>query len=163
MTAAAGEAKLVTAPLLCCICQDQNTTLRYEVTYSQHQDRSLTILDVTRAEELRPLTEDSSEQETAEAEYYNFPLKHPRHGHLNLKWPVSAVWRPNKGGREDSGEASTSVTSVTSADYPDYPVHIPTFTLQRITSLLASRGSRGNTRGEHSTLNTYKNSFLMPL
>ena len=65
MTAAAGEAKLVTAPLLCCICQDQNTTLRYEVTYSQHQDRSLTILDVTRAEELRPLTEDSSEQETS--------------------------------------------------------------------------------------------------
>ena len=118
---------------------------------------------MTRAEELRPLTEDSSEQETAEAEYYNFPLKHPRHGHLNLKWPVSAVWRPNKGGREDSGEASTSVTSVTSADYPDYPVHIPTFTLQRITSLLASRGGRGNTRGEHSTLNTYKNSFLMPL
>ena len=99
---------------------------------------------MTRAEELRPLTEDSSEQE-AEAEYYNFPLKHPRHGHLNLKWPVSAVWRSNKGGREDSGEASTSVTSVTSADYPDYPVHIPTFTLQRITSLLASRGSRGNT------------------
>ena len=112
---------------------------------------------MTRAEELRPLTEDSSEQE---AEYYNFPLKHPRHGHLNLKWPVSAVWRSNKGGREDSGEASTSVTSVTSADYPDYPVHIPTFTLQRITSLLASRGSRGNNSGEHSTLNTHKNSIL---
>ena len=38
------------APLLCCICHDQNTSLRYEVVYRQ-ADRSITILDVSASKE----------------------------------------------------------------------------------------------------------------
>ena len=100
------------APLLCCICHDQNTSLRYEVVYRQ-ADRSITILDVSASkEELEALTGDSVDSET---EYYNFPPKHPRHGHL--RWTET---------------------------YPDYPVHIQTFTLSRINNLLSARAARGN-------------------
>ena len=130
------EAGPVTAPLLCCICQDHNTTFRYEVVYKQ-ANKSITILDLTdvNKEELECLTHEDSSNSAAsefkvnsidsEAEYYNYPPKHPRHGHL--KWPV---WKP-------------SVTSDTSS-YPDYPIHIPTFTLQRINNLLANKSRRGS-------------------
>ena len=135
--------------LLCCVCQDQNTTFRYEVVYKQ-ADRSITILDLTPAsrEELRGLTEDSDarpesfEDSSETAEYYNFPPKHPRHGHL--KWPV---WRPAQSSSkapEESTVTSSSLVS-SSASYPDHPIHIPTFTLQRINNLLSSKAMRGNT------------------
>ena len=127
----------ISAPLLCCICQDQNTTFRYEVVYKQ-ANKSITILDITDAnkEELELLTEDSTPDRTDSgaknsvddssetAEYYNFPPKHPRHGHL--KWPL------------------VPVTSTSEGSYPDYPIHIPTFTLQRINNLLANKARRGN-------------------
>ena len=127
----------VSAPLLCCICQDQNTTFRYELVYKQ-ANKSVTILDITDAankEELELLTGDSpgaavtsvTSENSDSAEYYNFPLKHPRHGHL--KWPLLTPVTHNQ-----SSEAS----------YPDYPIHIPTFTLQRINNLLASKARRGN-------------------
>ena len=136
--------------LLCCVCQDQNTTFRYEVVYKQ-ADRSITILDLTPAnkEELRGLTQDLSDEvrpedsleDSSEAEYYNFPPKHPRHGHL--KWPV---WRPSVV-TEASPVTQTSLVSSSgvSGSYPDHPIHIPTFTLQRINNLLSSKARRGNT------------------
>ena len=134
--------------LLCCVCQDQNTTFRYEVVYKQ-ADRSITILDLTPAnrEELRGLTEDSDarpesfEDSSETACYYNFPPQHPRHGHL--RWPV---WRPAQSSRapEESTVTSSSLVS-SSASYPDHPIHIPTFTLQRINNLLSSKARRGNT------------------
>ena len=141
------EAEAVTR-LLCCVCQDQNTTFRYEVVYKQ-ADRSITILDLTPAnrEELRGLThdlsdevrpEDSLEDSSETAEYYNFPPKHPRHGHL--KWPV---WRPSVVTEVSPVTASSSLVS--SGSYPDHPIHIPTFTLQRINNLLSSKTRRGNT------------------
>ena len=149
----AGQVSAVSAaPLLCCICQDQNTTFRYEVVYKQ-ANKSITILDLSEAdrEELELLThEDSSNSEarvnsledSSEAEYYNFPPKHPRHGHL--KWPV---WKPSVTSASVSAASGTS-SSVTdsqlSSSYPDYPIHIPTFTLQRINNLLASRSKKGN-------------------
>jgi len=55
-------------------------------------------------------------------EYYNFPPRHPRHGHL--KWPV---WTPNPSPIPNSGGGLV-------ATYPDYPIHIPTVTLKRISS-----------------------------
>ena len=57
-------------------------------------------------------------------EYYNFPPRHPRHGHL--KWPV---WTPNP-----SPTPNGSVSTQLVATYPDYPIHIPTVTLKRISS-----------------------------
>ena len=142
------EAGPISAPLLCCICQDKNTTFRYEVVYKQ-ANKSITILDITdvNKEELELLTqEDSSNSETkvnsieadsSEAEYYNFPPKHPRHGHL--KWPV---WRPASVTHQVT--SSSEDTSQISCSYPDYPIHIQTFTLQRINNLLANRARRGN-------------------
>ena len=143
------EAGPISAPLLCCVCQDKNTTFRYEVVYKQ-ANKSITILDITdvNKEELELLTqEDSSNSETkvnsieadsSEAEYYNFPPKHPRHGHL--KWPV---WRPASVNHQQVTSSSED-TSQISCSYPDYPIHIPTFTLQRINNLLANRARRGN-------------------
>ena len=141
--------------LLCCVCQDQNTTFRYEVVYKQ-ADRSITILDLTptNKEELRGLTEDSdarpdSLEDSSEAEYYNFPPKHPRHGHL--KWPV---WSPAVSrATERSTLTSSSLVSSSplSGSYPDHPIHIPTFTLQRINNLLASKTRRGNTLSQPLT------------
>ena len=105
--------QLPAAPLLCCICHDSNTTFRYEVVCRQ-QNQSLTILSSGPASPAKPAQEESVESEDS-AQYYNFPARHPRHGHL--------CW---------------------SATYPDHPVHIPTLTLKRITSLIASKERRGN-------------------
>ena len=51
------EAGPISAPLLCCICQDKNTTFRYEVVYKQ-ANKSITILDITdvNKEELGKIT-----------------------------------------------------------------------------------------------------------
>ena len=105
--------------LLCCICDDKGgTNTRYEVVYKQ-ANRSITILDISaNKEELELLTGQAKRGpggdwsvDSEVAEYYNFPAKHPRHGHL--KWPVAHPVSP--------------VTT-----YPDYPVHLPTVTLSRI-------------------------------
>ena len=122
------------APLLCCICHEKNTTFRYEVVYKQ-DNKSITILDVkgTNPEELECLTHPQGRNPDSfdsENEYYNFPARHPRHGHL--RWPV---WTPTN---SVTNESQLSIT------YPDYPIHIPTLTLRRITNLLASRQRRGN-------------------
>jgi hypothetical protein len=58
-------------------------------------------------------------------EYYNFPPRHPRHGHL--KWPV---WTPNPSPTPNGSLSQPSFI----ATYPDYPIHIPTVTLKRISS-----------------------------
>lgn len=113
------------APLLCCICSEKNTTFRYEVVYSQ-QNKSITLLDASHDEERECLTGPQGEvsqsiSDNSENQYYNFPPRHPRHGHLS--WPVSL--------------ANTSALSIT---YPDHPIHIPTLTLKRIYSQLAARG-----------------------
>ena len=83
---------------LCCVCQEQNTTYRYEVLYKENNN-NVSILN-------QSLT--CSPTKVGENDYYNFPLRHPRHGHL--KWDLAAL---------------------NAKLYPDYPVHIPTFTLKR--------------------------------
>ena len=124
------------APLLCCICSEKNTTFRYEVVYSQ-QNKSITLLESTE-EERQCLTHPESNlgasssleegSSLSENAYYNFPPRHPRHGHLS--WPV---WTPTT----SSTIANTSQLSIT---YPDHPIHIPTLTLRRLYSQLASQG-----------------------
>ena len=64
-------------------------------------------------------------------DYYNFPPRHPRHGHL--KWPV---WTPIP-----SPIPNVSLAQSVCVDtYPDYPIHIPTVTLKRLSS--ARKGKR---------------------
>ena len=122
-------------PLLCCICSEKNTTFRYEVVYSQ-QNKSITLLESPRKddEERQCLThngQNNSLEESSsvsENQYYNFPPRHPRHGHLS--WPV---WTPTS----SNIQANTSQLSIT---YPDHPIHIPTLTLRRLYTQLASQG-----------------------
>ena len=125
------ETESPTAPLLCCICSEKNTTFRYEVVYSSH-NKSITLLEPDH-EELQCLTQlggGASDSDTcSENQYYNFPPRHPRHGHLS--WPV---WTPSSG---QENPANTSQLSIT---YPDHPIHIPTLTLRRIYSQLAKQG-----------------------
>ena len=107
------------SPLLCCLCDDPGSpSSRYEVV-RQQANRSITILDISaNKEELELLTGQTKPgpgdwSVDSETEYYNFPAKHPRHGHL--KWPVAHP-----------------VSPVNLGTYPDYPVHLPTVTLSRI-------------------------------
>ena len=124
------------APLLCCICTEKNTTFRYEVVYSQ-QNKSITLLESKDEEERQCLTghpesngQNSLEESSSENQYYNFPPRHPRHGHLS--WPV---WTPTS---SSTIAANTSQLSIT---YPDHPIHIPTLTLRRLYSQLASQSN----------------------
>ena len=66
-------------------------------------------------------------------EYYNFPPRHPRHGHL--KWPI---WRPLVTSEESLVHESICITT-----YPDYPVHLPTFTLKRVASVIKNSAQKG--------------------
>lgn len=98
-------------------------------------------------------------------EYYNFPPRHPRHGHL--KW---SVWRPALApltsssssaaasptniypfpvtttgfDANDNNNSQKSVVheSICITTYPDYPVHLSTFTLKRVASVIKQNKGR---------------------
>jgi hypothetical protein len=113
--------------LLCCVCSETNTTFRYEVIYNNKID-NLVQQQVTLTTSI----------DTAEGEndYYNFPPRHPRHGHL--KWPIL---RP----LVTTEPTEQSFESICITTYPDYPVHLPTFTLKRVIKNGASKGrKKGN-------------------
>ena len=85
------------ALLLCCVCEDKNSTYRYEVVYRSPAkadgggDKGLTLLPVyaTVAKKNKKANVDDDNGEDVDSEdhaYYNFPPRHPRHGHL--QWPV---------------------------------------------------------------------------
>lgn len=149
--------------LLCCVCQEQSTTYRYEVVYkashhhlhgtSPQQVNGLCVTQLpnnpaialngnkpTSGQQqlklkprpqsalgiVRPRPAADGCDDSNEHAYYNFPPRHPRHGHL--KWPV---WNPR---------ASVAGGETLSLTYPDYPVHIPTTTLKRVT--LAERKNK---------------------
>ena len=90
---------------LCCVCQEENTTYRYQVVYrAPKQNPENRILSQQEGEEKE---DNVNSSEDYDHEYYNFPLRHPRHGHL--------IWQ-----------------GFFANQYPDYPVHIKTFTIKRI-------------------------------
>jgi hypothetical protein len=91
--------------LLCCLCADNNTVYSCEVVYRRRSD-----YDTWR----KALAAEAVNDADRDHEYYNFPPRHPRHGHL--KWPVYQT--------EDKDAALC-------LSYPDYPVHIRTTTLKR--------------------------------
>ena len=84
------------ALLLCCVCEDKNSTYRYEVVYrspakADGGEKGLTLLPVyaTVAKKNKKANLDDDNGEDVDSEdhaYYNFPPRHPRHGHL--QWPV---------------------------------------------------------------------------
>ena len=87
------------ALLLCCVCEDKNSTYRYEVVYRSPAkadgggDKGLTLLPVyatvAKKNKKANVNDDNREDDGADSEdhaYYNFPPRHPRHGHL--QWPV---------------------------------------------------------------------------
>ena len=76
-----------------------------------------------------------NDEEEEELCYYNFPPRHPRHGHL--KWALPPP--PN------SPVAASALTPT----YPDYPVHIRTTTLRRVVvSSLNKKNRTTTTRDE---------------
>lgn len=103
--------------LLCCVCHEQSTTTyRYEVVYKAPDKFAAT--SVTQSDD-------------NDNDYYNFPLRHPRHGHL--RWPV----------------LTRTLTRTLLLHYPDYPVHLSTVTLKRLKSrskLNSTDGKRQKTR-----------------
>ena len=78
----------------------------------------------------------TSLEDSQENEYYNFPPRHPRHGHL--KWPI---WKPIVTSEESFVHESICITT-----YPDYPVHLSTFTLKRVASVIKTRAQKGRGR-----------------
>ena len=133
--------------LLCCVCAEHNTTFRYEVIYkstsfaNQSRKKGLSTKSpesvVQQQVTLTTSVEDLEEQTESSHDYYNFPPRHPRHGHL--KWPI---WRPLVTPEESLIHESICITST----YPDYPVHLPTFTLKRVASVIKTTAERGRTR-----------------
>ena len=94
------------ALLLCCVCEDKNSTYRYEVVYrspaaaaaaaadsnSSKAGAGLTLLPVyatVKKRNKKVNVDDDEGEDNVDSEdhaYYNFPPRHPRHGHL--RWPV---------------------------------------------------------------------------
>ncbi|TRY70420.1 hypothetical protein TCAL_16405 [Tigriopus californicus] len=139
--------------LFCCVCREENTTYRYEVVYrstTTTTNNGVTIQQenfisqgsltrrnalglsgtsnntVTRTLSPRSLDSVSDSSSGDDHEYYNFPPRHPRHGHL--KWPVLPHGSPGDG----TDQCVTLTEERLHLTYPDYPVHIPTTTLRRI-------------------------------
>ena len=117
--------------LLCCVCNEQNTTYRYEVVFKANDKRlsvNNTDLNISYQNEssLLKITDDSGIQSVEDDhEYYNFPPRHPRHGHLKwspVYWSILPLTYNKREVLKSNGNVKT---------YPDYPVHIPTTTLRR--------------------------------
>ena len=129
-----------TGLFLCCVCHEQNTTYRYEVVYKAN-DKTLsfntTNLYPNETSLLQIGSDDSgihsSSNTDEDHEYYNFPPRHPRHGHL--KW--KPVYTPILTfASKETKELLSNDSSVKT--YPDYPVHLQTTTLRRAAAVLKS-------------------------
>ena len=131
--------------MLCCVCHEHNTTFRYEVVYKstsgglQPQKQSpSTVTDLVQQQVTLTTSVEDTEDDSSTHEYYNFPPRHPRHGHL--KW---SVWRPlvtSTTSPFESEAESVVHESICITTYPDYPVHLPTFTLKRVASVIKQKG-----------------------
>ena len=129
-----------TGLFLCCVCHEQNTTYRYEVVYKSNE-KTLSFNTTTlypNENSLLQVTDDSgihssSNNDDDDHQYYNFPPRHPRHGHLKWK-PVytpilTLTSKETKRGLNNNYSIET---------YPDYPVHLQTTTLRRAAAVIKS-------------------------
>ena len=142
--------------LLCCVCHEHNTTFRYEVVY-----KSTSAADKKRPQDVvskspptsitdlvhQQVTLTTSVEDTESSddhEYYNFPPRHPRHGHL--KWPLivqQTASLKSEAALNFNHSAALGYESLCISTYPDYPVHLSTFTLKRVASAIKQKGRRG--------------------
>ena len=120
-----------TGLFLCCVCHEQNTTYRYEVIYKDN-DNTIPFNNTTlytNENSLLQITDDSGIHSSSDDhEYYNFPPRHPRHGHLNWKPVLASILS-----QQPSAKFKTDYSIKT---YPDYPVHIPTTTLRKAAAVI---------------------------
>ena len=138
-----------TGLLLCCVCQEQNTTYRYEVVYNSKIDDKTLSFNATRLSRdedtsfLPVLSDDSgihsssnhnNDEDEDDHEYYNFPPRHPRHGHL--KW--KPVYMPIFAFASKETKEFVKTTNSSIKTYPDYPVHLQTTTLRRAAAVIKS-------------------------
>ena len=144
--------------LLCCVCHEHNTTFRYEVVYkstsaaSNDKKRPQDIVSKSPPTSITDLvhqqvTLTTSVEDTESSddhEYYNFPPRHPRHGHL--KWPLivqQTASLKSEAALNFNHSAALGYESLCISTYPDYPVHLSTFTLKRVASAIKQKGRRG--------------------
>ena len=134
--------------LLCCVCQEQNTTYRYEVVYKTN-DKTLSFNTTNlygtnennnNENSLLQITDDSGIHSTStnviddDHEYYNFPPRHPRHGHL--KW--TPVYTPLLSIASKESKGLLKINNCSIKTYPDYPVHLQTTTLRTAAAVIKS-------------------------
>ena len=132
---------------LCCVCQEQNTTYRYEVVYNSKIDDKTLSFNATRLSQnedtsLLPVLSDDSgihsssnnnnDEDEDDHEYYNFPPRHPRHGHLRWK----PVYMPIFAFASKETKELVKTTNSSIKTYPDYPVHLQTTTLRRAAAVI---------------------------
>ena len=144
--------------LLCCVCHEHNTTFRYEVVYkstsaaSNDKKRPQDVVSKSPPTSITDLvhqqvTLTTSVEDTESSddhEYYNFPPRHPRHGHL--KWPLivqQTASLKSEAALNFNHSAALGYESLCISTYPDYPVHLSTFTLKRVASAIKQKGRRG--------------------
>lgn len=133
--------------LLCCVCHEHNTTFRYEVIYKSGPNKLENDKNNVISQQVT-LTTSVDDDDDDSHDYYNFPPRHPRHGHL--KWPI---WRPLVTSEESLVHESICITT-----YPDYPVHLPTFTLKRVASVIKSSAQKGRHQAENMLFFSEKSS-----
>ena len=143
--------------LLCCVCHEHNTTFRYEVVYkstsaaSNDKKRPQDVVSKSPPTSITDLvhqqvTLTTSVEDTESSddhEYYNFPPRHPRHGHL--KWPLivqQTASLKSEAALNFNHSAALGYESLCISTYPDYPVHLSTFTLKRVASAIKQKGRK---------------------
>ena len=118
------------ALLLCCVCEDKNSTYRYEVVYRSpaaaaadgggKAGTGLTLLPVyatINKKNKRANVDDDDDSE--DHAYYNFPPRHPRHGHL--RWPVL---RPDSSAAIRDGVCRHVFLVESSTGFPDRKIEL---------------------------------------
>ncbi len=81
--------------------------------------------------------------------YYNFPVRHPRHGHLRWAVPpgpqsTSALADGAFDGTFDGTFDLGGTVACAAPSYPDYPVHIRTTTLKRVVVSSLNRSKKNS-------------------
>ena len=122
------------ALLLCCVCEDKNSTYRYEVVYRSpaaaaaaadgggKAGTGLTLLPVyatINKKNKRANVDDDDDDDSEDHAYYNFPPRHPRHGHL--RWPVL---RPDSSAAIRDGVCRHVFLVESSTGFPDRKIEL---------------------------------------
>ncbi len=116
------------------------------ICYSSDDSR---FLNGGQQQQQQVLLSRSLDQQQDDNCYYNFPVRHPRHGHL--KWAVppgpqstSALADGTFDGNFDGTFDLGGAVACAAPSYPDYPVHIRTTTLKRVVVSSLNRSKKSS-------------------